>query len=42
MNKSCCRIDRRTLSPKTLELYEGLLRNHLNPTFREMSIGDIK
>jgi integrase len=30
------------LSPKTLELYEGLLCNHLNPTFGDMGIGDIE
>jgi integrase len=35
-------IEHRELSPKTLELYEGLLRSHLNPTFGAMSIGDIK
>jgi integrase len=27
---------------RRLELYEGLLRSHLNPTFADMGIGDIK
>ena len=35
-------VDQHELSPKTLELYEGLLRNHLNPAFGGMGIGDIK
>jgi integrase len=35
-------IQHRELSPKTLELYEGLLRSHLNPTFGGMGLGDIK
>lgn len=35
-------IEHRDLSPKTLELYEGLLRSHLNPTFGEMGLGEIK
>lgn len=35
-------IEQRDLSPKTLELYEGLLRSHLNPTLGDTGIGDIK
>ncbi|GAB3989922.1 site-specific integrase [Actinoallomurus acanthiterrae] len=35
-------LEQHELSPKTLDLYEGLLRNHLNPTFGDMGIGDIK
>jgi integrase len=34
-------LDDRDLSPKTVQLYELLLRLHLNPTFGEMSLGDI-
>ena len=32
----------RELAPKTAQLYELLLRRHLNPTFGQMAIGDIK
>lgn len=32
----------RELSPKTAQLYELLLRRHLNPTLGQMAIGDIK
>ncbi|GLU50127.1 tyrosine-type recombinase/integrase [Nocardiopsis ansamitocini] len=35
-------LDERELSPKTEQLYEGLLRLHLNPTFEHMLIKDIR
>lgn len=35
-------VEERELSPKTVQLYELLLRLHLNPTFGEMNIGDIR
>src|SRR5690625_4815781 len=34
--------EQRDLTPKTEQLYEGLLRNHLNPTFGDMALSDIK
>ncbi|MDA2809057.1 tyrosine-type recombinase/integrase [Nocardiopsis sp. RSe5-2] len=35
-------LEQRELSPKTEQLYEGLLRIHLKPTFDHMSIKDIR
>src|SRR5690606_39059213 len=35
-------MEDKELSPKTVQLYELLLRRHLNPTFGEMNIGDIR
>jgi integrase len=35
-------LDQRDLSPKTAQLYELLLRLHLNPTFGEMGIGNVR
>ncbi|WP_433228629.1 hypothetical protein [Actinomadura formosensis] len=35
-------MEDRELSPKTVQLYELLLRLHLNPTFGETNIGDIR
>jgi integrase len=35
-------VEDRELSPKTVQLYELLLRIHLNPTFGTTDIGDIK
>ncbi|GAA3737768.1 integrase [Spinactinospora alkalitolerans] len=35
-------MEDRDLSPKTAQLYEGLLRIHLNPTFEHMPIKDIR
>lgn len=35
-------LDQRELSPKTAQLYELLLRLHLNPTFGQMRIGAIR
>jgi integrase len=35
-------VEDKELSPKTVQLYELLLRLHLNPTFGETNIGDIR
>jgi integrase len=35
-------VEDKELSPKTVQLYELLLRIHLNPTFGGMNIGDIR
>lgn len=35
-------LEERDLSPKTAQLYEGLLRIHLNPPFQHMPIKDIQ
>ncbi|MBV2362253.1 tyrosine-type recombinase/integrase [Streptomonospora nanhaiensis] len=35
-------LEDRDLAPKTAQLYEGLLRIHLNPFFGDMSLNDIK
>jgi hypothetical protein len=36
------RLGQRDLSPKTTQLYELLLRLHLNPTFGQVPIGAIR
>jgi hypothetical protein len=30
------------LKPRTAELYQGLLKNHLAPTFGNVDLGDIR
>jgi hypothetical protein len=35
-------IDDRVLKPRTEDLYRGLLRNHLVPTFGDFNLDDIK